>query len=383
MGKRDFYEILEVSKTASAAEIKKAYRKQAIKYHPDKNPGDKEAEENFKAAAEAYEVLSNPNKKAKYDQFGHAGLGGAGGGFGAGGMNVEDIFSHFGDIFGDFGFGGFGGRSSRSERGHQVNRGSNLRVKVKLTLDEIVKGTEKKIKVKKYVACKECNGSGAAHGSSFSTCSTCKGAGQVTRISNTFLGQMQTTGVCPSCAGEGKIITQKCTSCYGEGVVKDEEIIPLNIPAGVVDGMQLSVGGKGNAARRGGVNGDLLVAIQEIEHAELVRDGNDLLYNLFISFPEAVLGAPVEIPTVDGRVKVRIDAGTQPGKILRIKGKGIPEVNGYGRGDLLVKINVWVPKGLNREEKKIIENFKDTPNFKPNPSSAERGFFKRMRDIFE
>ena len=256
-------------------------------------------------------------------------------------------------------------------------------MKVKLTLDEIVKGSEKKIKVKKYVACKGCNGSGAAHGSSFSTCSTCKGAGQVTRISNTFLGQMQTTGVCPSCAGEGKIITQKCTSCYGEGVVKDEEIIPLSIPAGVVDGMQLSVGGKGNAARRGGVNGDLLVAIEEIEHAELVRDGNDLLYNLFISFPEAVLGAPVEIPTVDGRVKVRIDAGTQPGKILRLKGKGIPEVNGYGRGDLLVKINVWVPKGLNRDEKKIIENFKDTPNFKPDPSSAERGFFKRMRDIFE
>lgn len=382
MGKRDFYEILEVPKSASAEEIKKAYRKQAIRFHPDKNPGDNEAEENFKAAAEAYEVLSNPAKKSKYDQFGHAGLGGAGGGFSGGGMNVEDIFSHFGDIFGDFGFGGFG-RSGRSGRAQQVNRGSNLRVKVKLTLEEIVKGTEKKIKVKKYVPCKECNGLGAAHGSSYSTCSTCKGSGQVTRISNTFLGQMQTSGSCPSCAGEGKIITQKCTKCYGEGVVKEDEIIPLNIPAGVVDGMQLSVGGKGNAARRGGMNGDLLVAIEEIEHPELVRDGSDLLYNLFISFPEAVLGAPVEIPTVDGRVKVRIDAGTQPGKILRLKGKGIPEVNGYGRGDLLVKINVWVPKGLSREEKKVIEGLNGTANFKPDPSAAERGFFKRMRDIFE
>jgi len=382
MQKRDFYEILEVSKSASADEIKKAYRKQALKYHPDKNPGDKEAEENFKAAAEAYEVLSNPSKKAKYDQFGHAGLGGAGGGFSGGGMNIEDIFSHFGDIFGDFGFGGFG-RSGRSGRGQQVNRGTNLRVKVKLTLEEIVKGCEKKIKVKKYLACDKCNGSGAANGSSFSTCSTCKGSGQVTRVSNTFLGQMQTTGSCPSCSGEGKIITQKCTSCYGEGIVKDDEIITLNIPAGVVDGMQLSVSGKGNAARRGGINGDLLVAIEEIEHPDLVRDGNDLLYNLFISFPDAVLGSPVEIPTVDGRVKVKVEAGTQPGKILRLKGKGIPDVNGYGRGDLLVKINVWVPKGLNREEKKIIEGFKDTANFKPDPSSVERGFFKRMRDIFE
>ncbi len=384
MAKRDFYEILEVSKTATAEEIKKAYRKQAIKFHPDKNPGDKQAEENFKEAAEAYEVLSNPDKKARYDQYGHAGLGGAGaGGFGGGGMNMEDIFSHFGDIFGDFGFGGFGGRSSRSGRGQRVNRGSNLRVKVKLTLDEIVKGTEKKIKVKKYVACKECSGSGAANGSSYSTCSTCKGSGQVTRISNTFLGQMQTSGVCPSCGGEGKIITQKCNSCYGEGVVKGEEVIPLNIPAGVVDGMQLSVTGKGNAARRGGMNGDLLVAIEEIDHPDLVRDGSDLLYNLFISFPDAALGAPVEIPTVDGRVKVRIEAGTQPGKILRLKGKGIPEVNGYGRGDILVKINVWVPKGLSRDEKKLVEGLKNAENFQPAPSPSDRSFFKRMRDIFE
>ena len=380
MGKRDYYEVLEISKSATPEEIKKAYRKQALKYHPDKNPGNAEAEENFKAAAEAYEVLSNPDKKAKYDQFGHAGLGGSGG-FGAGGMNMEDIFSHFGDIFGDFGFGGFG-RSGRSG-GRRVNRGSNLRVKVKLTLEEIVKGTEKKIKVKKYVSCKECNGSGAAHGSSYSTCSTCKGSGQVTRVSHTFLGQMQTTSSCPGCGGEGKIITQKCTACYGEGVVKGEEVIPLNIPAGVSEGMQLSVSGKGNAARRGGINGDLLVVIEEKDHPELVRDGNDLLYNLFVSFPDAALGAPVEIPTVDGRVKVRIDPGTQPGKILRLKGKGIPEINGYGRGDLLVKINVWVPKGLSRDEKKAVESFKESSNFQPDPSTADKGFFKRMRDMFE
>ncbi|MEA1878432.1 MAG: molecular chaperone DnaJ [Bacteroidota bacterium] len=380
MGKRDYYQVLGVDKSATAEEIKKAYRKQALKFHPDKNPGDSEAEENFKEAAEAYQILSNADKKARYDQYGHAGLGGSGAGFGGEGMNIEDIFSHFGDIFG--GFGGFGG-SSRSRGGRRVNRGSNIRVRVKLSLDEIAKGTEKKIKVKKYVGCNSCNGSGAANGSSYSSCSTCNGSGQVTRISHTFLGQMQTTGVCPSCNGEGKIITQKCTECYGEGVVKGEEVIPLNIPAGVTEGMQLSVSGKGNAARRGGMNGDLLVVIEEQEHPDLVRDGTDLLYNLFISFPEASLGGTVEIPTLDGKVKVKVAAGTQPGKVLRLRGKGIPDVNGYGKGDLLVKINVWVPKNLNREEKKIMEELNKSDNFAPDPSNAEKTFFKRMRDMFE
>ncbi len=380
MGKRDYYEVLEIGKNAAADEIKKAYRKQAIRFHPDKNQGDSSAEEKFKEAAEAYEVLSNPDKKSRYDQYGHAGLGNSGSGFGGAGMNVEDIFSHFGDIFG--GFGGFGG-SSQSRGGQRVSRGSNIRVKVKLTLDEIAKGTEKKIKVKKHVACVPCNGTGAANGSSYSNCSTCKGSGQVTRISHTFLGQMQTTGVCPSCNGEGKIITQKCTECYGEGVTKGEEIIPLNIPAGVTEGMQLNVSGKGNGARRGGMNGDLLLLIEELEHPDLVRDGTDLLYNLFIAFPEAALGSAVEIPTLDGKVKVKVDAGTQPGKILRLRGKGIPDVNGYGKGDLLVKINVWVPKTLNREEKKTVETLIGSENFVPDPSSAERSFFKRMRDMFE
>lgn len=380
MGKRDYYQVLGIEKSATADEIKKAYRKQALKYHPDKNPGDPEAEENFKEAAEAYQTLSNADKKARYDQYGHAGLGGSGAGFGGAGMNIEDIFSHFGDIFG--GFGGFGG-SSRSRGGRRVNRGSNIRVRVKLSLAEIAKGTEKKIKVKKYVGCNSCNGSGAANGSSYSSCSTCNGSGQVTRISHTFLGQMQTTGVCPSCNGEGKIITQKCTECYGEGVVKGEEVIPLNIPAGVTEGMQLSVSGKGNAARRGGMNGDLLVVIEEQEHPDLVRDGTDLLYNLFISFPEASLGGAVEIPTLDGKVKVKVAAGTQPGKILRLRGKGIPDVNGYGKGDLLVKINVWVPKNLNREEKKTMEELNKSDNFAPDPSHAEKTFFKRMRDMFE
>ncbi len=381
MGKRDYYEVLGVEKNASPEEIKKAYRKQALKFHPDKNQGDSSAEEKFKEAAEAYEVLSNPDKKSRYDQFGHAGLGGNAGGFSAEGMNIEDIFSHFGDIFSDFGFGGFGG-SSRS-RGRRVNKGSNIRVKVKLTLEEIAKGTEKKIKVPKYVGCDTCNGTGAAHGSSYSNCSTCKGSGQVTRVSHTFLGQMQTTGVCPSCNGDGKIITQKCTECYGEGVKKGEEIIPLNIPPGVTQGMQLTVSGKGNSARRGGHAGDLLVAIEEQEHPELVRDQTDLLYNLFISFPQAALGAAVEIPTIDGKVKVKIEAGTQPGKILRLRNKGIPDVNGYGKGDLLVKINVWIPKNLSRDEKKIIEDMDSSSNFEPAPTNSEKSFFRRMKDMFE
>ena len=382
MGKRDFYEILDVSKNASKEDIKKAYRKQALKFHPDKNPGDDSAEEKFKEAAEAYEVLSDDDKRARYDRFGHAGLGGgAGGGFGGQGMTVEDIFSSFGDIFGDAfgGFGGFGG-SRRSSRA--VRKGSNLRVKVKLDLQEIANGAEKKIKVNKYVSCSSCEGTGAEGGSSYSTCNTCNGNGQVTRVSNTFLGQMQTVTSCPTCGGEGKIITNKCKGCYGEGIVKEEEVIPISIPAGVAEGMQMTVSGKGNAARRGGVNGDLLVMIQEEHHPELIRDGNDLLYNLHISIPQASLGAAVEIPTVDSKVKIKIEPGTQPGKILRLRNKGIPDVNGYNKGDLLVSINVWIPKNLTKEEQKLIEKFGDSPNFIPSPDKSEMNFFERMKGYF-
>jgi molecular chaperone DnaJ len=307
--------------------------------------------------------------------------GAAGGGFG-GSMNMEDIFSHFGDIFGGGSFfgGGFGGGGRTSRR---VNRGSNLRVKVKLTLKEIAEGVEKKIKVKKYVECNSCNGSGAKDGSSFSTCSTCNGSGHVTRVQNTILGQMQTSSTCPSCNGEGKMITNKCTSCAGEGIVRDEEVISINIPAGVAEGMQLSVSGKGNAARRGGINGDLLILIQEEEHPELVRDENDLLYNLFISIPDSILGTAVEIPTIENKVKVKIDGGTQPGKILRLRGKGLPDVNGYGRGDLMVKINVWVPNNISKEERKILEKLQSSESFQPKPSSQEKSFFKKVRNFFE
>ena len=382
MEKRDYYEVLGVSKSADATEIKKAYRKLALKYYPDKNPGDKEAEEKFKEAAEAYDVLSNEEKRRRYDQFGHAGVGGAGqGGFG-GGMSMDDIFSQFGDIFGSFGgfsgFGGFGG--GRSAR--RVNRGTNLRVKVKMNLQEIATGIEKKIKVKKYVACQHCNGTGAKDGKSYSTCSTCKGSGQVTRVQNTILGAMQTTSTCPTCEGEGKIINEKCTFCNGEGVLMSEEVISINIPAGVGEGMQLSLSGKGNAARRGGVNGDLIVLIEEEEHPELVRDGNDLLYNVFIGYPEAVLGETVEIPTIEGKVKVKIEAGTQPGKILRLRGKGLPDVNGYGKGDLLAKVNVWIPKNLSKDEKKLVEKMKEAEGFKPG-SGDKKSIFSKMKDFFD
>ncbi|MBN2521186.1 MAG: molecular chaperone DnaJ [Bacteroidales bacterium] len=381
MAKRDYYEILEIQKNASTEEIKKAYRKQALKYHPDKNPGDKDAEEKFKEAAEAYEVLSNPEKRSRYDRYGHAGVGSAGGGFG-GGMTIEDIFESFGDIFGGhfgdaFGFGFGSGRRSK-----RVNKGSNLRVKVKLTLQEIAKGVEKKLKVNKYVQCNACNGTGAADSSSHSTCHTCNGSGHVTRISNTFLGQMQSTSICPTCGGEGKIITKKCNVCYGEGIVKDNEVVKINIPAGVAEGMQLSVSGKGNAARRGGINGDLLILIEEEKHPELIRDGNDLLYNLYLSIPQAALGDQIEIPTVEGKVKIKIEPGTQPGNILRLRGKGLPEVNGYGRGDLLVTTNVWIPKKLTKEEMNLIQKLYYSDNFTPQPDSNEKNFFNRMRNFF-
>ena len=383
--KRDYYEVLEVPKTATADEIKKAYRKQAIKYHPDTNPGDKAAEEKFKEAAEAYEVLSDPQKRQRYDQFGHAGMGGASG-FSGGGMSMDDIFSHFGDIFGGGSFGSFfGGGFGGSRRGGpqtRVNKGTNLRVKVKLTLAEVANGVTKKIKVNKYVACDKCNGTGAFDSNSYSNCSTCHGSGVVTRITNTILGQMQQSSVCPNCGGDGRIITRRCTSCGGEGIVQKEDIVTLNIPAGVADGMQLSVSGKGNAARHGGINGDLLVVIQEEEHPELIRDGNDLIYSLFLSMPDAILGTTAEIPTVDGKVKIKIDPGTQSDKILRLRGKGIPELNGYGRGDLLVNIQVWTPQNVTRDEARIIEKLKESDSFTPKPDKNDRNLFERMKNFF-
>jgi len=383
MTKRDFYEILGVSKSATADEIKKAYRQKAIQFHPDKNPGNKEAEEKFKEAAEAYEILSSPEKRQKYDQFGHAGMGGSAG-FGGHDMSMDDIFSMFGDVFGGSGFGGFGGFGGGSRsRGPRQHRGSDLRVKVVLNLAEVLNGVEKKIKVKKYVACSHCNGSGAKGGSSYTTCSTCKGSGHVTRIQNTLLGQMQTSSTCPGCGGEGQIITNKCVHCQGEGVVRDEEVISIRIPAGVGEGMQLNVSSKGNAGRRNGVNGDLFVVIHEDEHPDLIRDGNNLIYNLYVTFPEITLGTTKEIPTVDSKVKVKIEAGTQPEKILRLRGKGLPDVNGYGKGDLLVRVHVWIPKKLNSEERKMLEKLQSSPSFQDGPDQGDKNFFEKMKDIFD
>jgi molecular chaperone DnaJ len=378
MAKRDYYDVLGVTKNATEDEIKKAYRKMAMKYHPDKNQGDKAAEEKFKEAAEAYDVLGNASKKQKYDQFGHAGFSAGGGGGHGDFSSMDDIFSAFGDIFGGGGFGGGSGRGGR-----RVNRGSNLRIKVKLDLNEILNGVEKKVKVNKYVSCVPCKGTGAQNGSGFSNCNTCRGTGQVTRVVQTMLGQMQTASTCPSCGGEGQIIKEKCKSCYGDGIVKGEEVISINIPAGVAEGMQLSMQGKGNAAARGGVPGDLLIVIEETEHPTLKRDGNNLLYNLFISVPEVILGTSAEINTLDGKAKIKIDAGTQSGKVLRLRGKGLPNINGYEKGDLLVNVNVWTHQTLNKEEKQLLEKLRDSENFKPNPSQKERGFFSRMKEYFE
>lgn len=378
--KRDYYEVLEVTKTSTVEEIKKAYRKKAIQFHPDKNPGDKSAEEKFKEAAEAYEVLSDENKRARYDRYGHAGMGGAaaGGGFG-GGMSMDDIFSQFGDIFGGHfgGFGGFGGGGGR-----RVNRGSDLRVKVKLNLKEILTGVDKKIKVKKYVQCTHCHGNGSENGTSLTTCTTCNGSGVVTRVANTILGQMQTRTTCPTCNGDGKIISKKCAFCNGEGIVRDEEVITIRIPAGVAEGMQLSMQGKGNAARRGGVNGDLLILVEEEQNQELIRDENDLIYNLFINFPMAVLGGSVEVPTVDGMAKVKIEPGTQPGKVLRLRNKGLPSVNGYGTGDLLVNVNVYVPENVSESERKTISELQQSPNFEPS-KEARKNVLNRFKRMFD
>jgi molecular chaperone DnaJ len=382
MAKRDYYEVLGISKNATEEEIKKAYRKLAIKYHPDKNPDDKSAEDKFKEAAEAYEILSNSEKRQRYNQFGHAGVGGASGGGqgGYGGMNMDDIFSQFGDIFGG-GFG-FGGGNGGSRGGRRVNRGSNLRVKVKLNLKEIANGAEKKIKVNKYVGCKTCSGSGAKNGK-FETCTQCKGSGVVTRVQQTILGAMQTQTTCNVCSGEGRIVKDKCNTCHGDGIVREEEIITINMPAGVAEGMQLSMNGKGNAAPRGGINGDLLIVIEEEEHPDLKREGNHLIYSLNISFPDAAIGTNVEIPTIDAKAKIKIEPGTQSGKVLRLKGKGLPDVNSYGKGDLLVEISVFTPIHLSSDEKKTLEQLKTSKNFIPNPNKKEKGFFERMKEYFE
>ncbi|TFV96220.1 molecular chaperone DnaJ [Algoriphagus kandeliae] len=368
MAKRDYYEVLGVSKSATAEEIKKAYRKLAIQYHPDKNPDNPEAEEKFKEAAEAYEVLSNPEKRQRYDQFGHQGLGGNGG-FGGGGMNMEDIFAQFGDIFGGGGFSSFFGGGGG---GRRTKKGTNLRVKLKLNLQEISNGVEKKIKVKRHVV---------APGVTFKTCSTCQGTGQVKKVVNTMLGQMVSASTCAVCGGSGQIVDKKPAEADSRGLIIKEEVITINIPGGVAEGMQLSMSGKGNEIP-GGIPGDLLIVIEEIEEKTLQRDGNNVIYDLYVSFVDAALGASVEVPTIDGRVKIKIDPGTQSGKMLRLKGKGIKDINGYSRGDQLIMVNVWTPTQLTKEEKQALEALRESPNFKPDPGKSEKSFFDKMKEFF-
>jgi molecular chaperone DnaJ len=390
MSKRDYYEILGVTKSASADEIKKAYRKVAMQFHPDRNPGDKAAEEKFKEAAEAYEILSDNDKKAKYDRFGHQafgpGQGGGGGGF-HGGMDMNDIFSQFGDIFGDEGFGGFfgggGGRSSRGGARARGQRGSNLRIKLKLNFEEIANGVNKQVKVKKHVLCTSCGGNGAKDKNSVQTCNTCNGSGQVRRVTNTFLGQMQTVNTCPTCNGEGNTVTAKCSACKGEGRVYGEETISIDIPAGVSDGMQLSMSGKGNAGERGGSPGDLIIMIEEEAHESLHRDGLNVAYDLYITIPDAIFGTSVEVPTIDGRAKIKIPAGTQSGKIFRLKGKGFPEVQGYAKGDQLIHVNIWTPQQVSDDERAALEKMQTSENFIPKPVKGDKSFYDRVKEAFK
>ena len=383
--KRDYYEVLGVERNADADTIKKAYRKAAIKYHPDKNPGDKEAEEKFKEAAEAYDVLSNEDKRARYDRFGHAGMGGAagGGGFGGfsgGGFSMEDIFEQFGDIFGGAFGGGFGG--GRSSRSRTVNRGSDIRITVKLTLREISEGVTKKLKINKTIACDACGGTGAKDKSSYATCSQCNGSGYIISVQNSFFGRMQTQSVCPTCGGTGRTIKDKCTKCSGEGTERGQEVIEVKIPAGVGDGMVLTVRGKGNAARQGGVSGDLLVVIEEEHNPQLVRDGNDLIHNMNITVTTAILGGEVEVPTIDGKARIKIAPGTHAGKVLRLRGKGLPDVNGYGRGDIMVVVDITIPDELTKEERQLVEKLSEQPNFKRASGVENQNIFERMKNFF-
>jgi molecular chaperone DnaJ len=387
MAKRDYYEILSVPKTAAADEIKKAYRKVAMQYHPDRNPGDKASEEKFKEAAEAYEVLSDQDKRAQYDRFGHAGVaGGARGGYGGGNMNMDDIFSQFGDIFGEDIFENFfGGQGRGRGQGGRPRgaRGSNLRIKIRMTYEEIAKGATKTVKVKKYIICNTCNGNGAKDKNSVQSCGTCGGSGQVRKVTNTFLGQMQTVTTCPTCNGEGTTVTHKCGTCKGDGRVYGEETVSLDIPAGVQEGMQLNLGGKGNAGERGGSPGDLIILIEEEANDHLQRDGLNVVFDLHISIPDAVFGTNIEVPTIDGKAKIKIPAGTQSGKIFRLKGKGFPSINNnYEKGDQLIHVNVWTPQHLTAEEKAMVEKLQSSPNFVPKPEKNEKSFFEKVREMF-
>ena len=389
MAKRDYYEVLGVQKGATAEEIKKAYRKLAVKYHPDKNPGDKEAEEKFKEAAEAYSVLSDADKKARYDQFGHAGVEGAGPDFSGGFGNLNDILNDlFGGGFGGFsgfggGFGGFGGGFGSGQRQQRVHRGRDIRVRVKLTLEEIARGVEKEISIEKSVPCPDCGGRGAKNSSDIKTCPACNGSGQVQRVVNSFLGQTVTYSTCQQCGGEGKIISNPCRTCGGSGLVRQRTTIKVKIPAGVEAGMQLTIHGEGHAAKNNGVNGDLLVVIEEQEHKDLKREGNNLFYTKVVSFPDAILGAEVEVPCLDGPYKIKVEPGTQSGTVIRLRNKGLPTVNGYGgAGDMYVKIAVWIPKRLNKEEKEIVEKLRSKESFEPNPTKEDKSFFDKLKDLF-